>query len=254
MTIESGLLLGAGGIFAGLLAGLLGIGGGTVLVPLLLTLGYAYDQAVATSVLAIVMTSVSGSIQNFRMGNLQLRRVFPLASGAVVTALIGARIVETIPDSILEFAFGLLLLTNIYLTHLRRNLTSQAGEGNSKINPLVARLGTGGTAGLLAGVFGVGGGVIMVPFQMLLLGETIKVAIQTSLGVIVITAISACIGHAVAGNVLWLEGVILGIGGLLGAQVSTRYLPKLPDRVVRICFYTLLIVLAGYFFWQSLNS
>lgn len=251
MTIESGLLLGAGGILSGLLAGLLGIGGGTVLVPLLLTLGYAYDQAVATSVLAIVLTSFSGSIQNFRMGYLQLHRVLPLALPAVVTALMGTRIVETVPDAILELAFGLLLLTNIYLTHLRRNLGSQAKAGDPKLNPLLARLGTGGMAGLLAGVFGVGGGVIMVPLQMLLLGETIKVAIQTSLGVIVITAISACIGHAVAGNVLWLEGIILGVGGLLGAQVSTRYLPKLPNRVVRICFYTLLVVLAGYFFWQA---
>jgi uncharacterized membrane protein YfcA len=253
MTIDNGLLLGAGGIVAGLLAGLLGIGGGTVLVPLLFTLRYAYDQAVATSVLAIVMTSLSGSIQNFRTGNLQLRRVFPLAFPAVVTALIGPRIVEAVSDSILEFAFGVLLLTNIYLTNLRRNLASQDHETDSKINPLVARLGTGAIAGFLAGIFGVGGGVIMVPFQILLLGEAIKVAIQTSLGVIVITAISACIGHALAGNVLWLEGVILGVGGLLGAQVSTRYLPKLPDRVVRICFYTLLVVLAGYFFWKALN-
>lgn len=254
MTIESGLLLGAGGIFAGLLAGLLGIGGGTVLVPLLLTLGYAYEQAVATSVLAIVMTSLSGSIQNFRMGNLKLRRVFPLAFPAVITALLGTRIVEAVADYILEFAFGLLLLTNIYLTHLRQNLASQDDENQRKINPLIARIGTGGIAGFLAGIFGVGGGVIMVPFQMLLLGETIKVAIQTSLGVIVITAISACIGHAIAGNVLWLAGIILGVGGLLGAQVSTRYLPKLPERVVRISFYTLLVILAGYFFWKGFNS
>lgn len=65
---ENWLILATGGLFSGILAGLLGIGGGTVLVPLLVTLGYAPIQAVATSSLAILVTSISGSIQNWRMG------------------------------------------------------------------------------------------------------------------------------------------------------------------------------------------
>jgi uncharacterized membrane protein YfcA len=115
-------------------------------------------------------------------------------------------------------------------------------------------MATGGAAGLLAGLFGIGGGVIMVPLQMLLLGERIKVAIQTSLGVIVITGISACAGHAIAGNVLFLIGIILGLGGLLGAQISTRYLPKLPDRVVSFCFYIMLFLLSLYTFLEAWKS
>jgi hypothetical protein len=97
----------------------------------------------------------------------------------------------------------------------------------------------------------------MVPLQILLLGETIKTAIQTSLGVIVITAISACAGHALRGNVLWVEGLLLGAGGFLGAQISTRFLPKLPDHVVSLAFRSLLAILSIYVFyqaWQNYNS
>ncbi|MGH2414581.1 MAG: sulfite exporter TauE/SafE family protein, partial [Microcystaceae cyanobacterium] len=98
------------------------------------------------------------------------------------------------------------------------------------------------------------GGVIIVPLQMLFLGEKIKLAIQTSLGVIVITSIGACLGHLREGNILFFEGIILGLGGLFGAQLSTRYLPKLSDRVVKICFCSLLIILSVYFFWRAWQS
>ena len=103
----------------------------------------------------------------------------------------------------------------------------------------------------MAGFFGVGGGVIMVPLQIIWLGETIKGAIRTSLGVIVITAVSACAGHALRGNVVWLAGTLLGTGGLVGAQLSTRFLPKLPDRIITIAFRCLLALLSVYVFWQA---
>jgi uncharacterized protein len=114
-----------------------------------------------------------------------------------------------------------------------------------------ARLLTGGIAGAIAGLLGVGGGAIMVPLQLLLLREPIKRAIQTSLGVIVLTALSATLGHALQGNVQWLPGLILGGGGLLGAQLSTRLLPRLPEAWVSALFRTFLLLSAGYSFWQA---
>ncbi|MEG4068841.1 sulfite exporter TauE/SafE family protein [Microcoleus sp. Pol11C2] len=280
MSISELLMLGAAGIFAGILAGFLGIGGGTVLVPLLVALNYAPVQAVATSGLSIVITALSGSIQNWRMGYLSLSQVAGIGFPAVITAQIGAYLAGIFPPYLLLLTFGLLLWLNIYLIEVRKHLTAQkkreaeqgeiggaAGQGknaqlaianhqlpnNSNIlfNPTFAKMATGSAAGLLAGLFGVGGGVIMVPLQILLLGESIKTAIQTSLGVIVITAISATAGHAARGNVLWVVGLILGGGGLLGAQVSTRFLPRLPDRIVSLAFRSLLAVLSIYVFWQA---
>jgi len=280
MTVSELLILGAAGLFAGILAGFLGIGGGTVLVPLLVALNYAPVQAVATSGLSIVITAISGSIQNWRMGYLSLSQVAGIGFPAVITAQIGAYLAGIFPPYLLLLSFGLLLWLNIYLIEVRKSLTAkqkaeaeqgelggQAGQGknpqlpitnyqlpkNSNIlfPPTLAKIATGSAAGLLAGLFGVGGGVIMVPMQILLLGESIKTAIQTSLGVIVITAISATAGHAARGNVLWVVGLILGGGGLLGVQVSTRFLPRLPDRIVSLAFRSLLAVLSIYVFWQA---
>ncbi len=246
------VILAAGGLFSGVLAGFLGIGGGTILVPLLVGLGYTPVKAIATSSLAILITSISGSVQNWRMGYFNAKRVIYLGLPALVTAQIGVYLAERFLPYLLLTAFGLLLLLNIYLVELRKQLTTRNTTPQThNFNPIIAIIFTGSAAGILAGLFGVGGGVIMVPLQILLLEETIKVAIQTSLGVIVITAISACVGHTLNGNVLFTEGILLGIGGLLGAQISTRILPKLPDEVVSVAFRTMLGILSIYIFWQA---
>lgn len=253
--LDSALLLAIGGFLAGILAGFLGIGGGTILVPLMVTLGFAPVQAVATSSLAILITSLSGSLQNWRMGYLHFPRVMALGLPALLTAQLGAFLANYVAPYVLLLAFGLVLWLNLALMQLRRSLVASASPApSSRLDPGLAQLLTGGSAGLLAGLFGVGGGVLLVPLQMLFLGEAIKMAVQTSLAVIVMTAISASFGHALNGHVLVWPGLLLGAGGLLGAQVSTRFLPKLPDRVIAIAFCTLLTLLSGYTFWQAWRS
>ncbi len=274
--MENSLALAIGGLVAGILAGFLGIGGGTILVPLQVSLGIPPVQAVATSNLSIVMTSTAGSIQNWRMGLLDLKRVIWLGIPALLTAQVGASIASRMPSYLLLAAFGVLLLANTYLVELRKTVVTQALEtefspaAQVRMSPWLARLLTGGAAGLLAGLFGIGGGVIMVPMQILLLKETIKVAIQTSLGAIVITAVAATASHSglsdwiwnglgfgdgtIHRNVLWIPGLILGTGGLIGVQISTRTLPKLPDETVSLLFRGFLAILSLYIFWQAWQS
>ena len=165
------------GLISGLIAGLLGIGGGTVLVPFMVALGISPVQAVATSSFAIIITSLSGSIQNWRMGYLDVKRVVQLGFPSLVTAQFGVYVANLLPAYALLVAFGILLLVNIFLTNFRQSIIErslQSGQSLSpspKINQVGARVFTGGLAGFLAGLFGIGGGVIMVPLQMLLLGE-----------------------------------------------------------------------------------
>lgn len=252
MTLTQIILLASGGLFAGILAGFLGIGGGTVLVPLLTTLGYSPVESVATSSLSILITASSGTVQNWRMGYLKLSQVLLLGFPAIITAQVGSIFADRIPSYLLLFSFGLLLLLNLYLVQVRKTITeTEATLQEPQLNPTVARIITGSIAGLMAGFLGVGGGVIMVPLQILWLRETIKDAVRTSLGVIVLTALSACIGHTLQNNVVPLAGILLGTGGLIGAQVSTRFLPKLEDRTITFSFRLLLALLAIYVFWQG---
>jgi uncharacterized protein len=255
--------LGLGGLTAGILAGLLGIGGGALVVPLLLALGYNPTQAVATSSWAMIITALSGTVQNWRMGLLDRSRLLGLGMPAIALTQLGVWLSTQLPQSTLLVAFGLLMCLNIYLITLRHQLVQRLESKSnpqqsepqqprrSPLPPWAARSLTGGLAGLLAGLLGVGGGAIMVPLQMLLLGEPIKRAIQTSLGVVVLTAIAATLGHARQGHVGWMAGLVVGLGGLVGAQGSARLLPKLPDLWVSRLFTVFLVAIATYSFWKA---
>jgi len=245
------LLFFIGGVLAGIIAGLLGVGGGIIIVPMLVFFGKLPVNAVATSSLAIVITSISGSFQNWREGNLNFKKVISLGLPAVITAQLGVYLASHFSPLLLLSLFAILLFVNVYLVSLRRRLVTVENVSVDHDRIFLNTILTGGAAGILSGLFGVGGGVIMVPLQMLLLGEKIKVAIQTSLGVIILTAISASIGHAVAGNILLTEGLLIGFGGLVGAQFGTRFLPKLSDRVVTIGFLSFIFIIALSIVYQA---
>lgn len=249
--MENWLILAIGGIFSGILAGILGIGGGFIIVSLLVALGYSPIQAVATSSLVIIMSSSTGSFYNWRMGYLDLQRVVYIAIPAIITAPLGAYLAGNIPDYVLLSIFSFFLLINIGLIRLRKRVAAREIQSRKTFNPIVSRIITGTLAGFLSGLLGIGGGVIMVPLQMLLLHEEIKVAVRTSLGVIVTATISSCILHAVQGNVLFIPGLIVGTGGIIGTQIGSRVLPNLPNSLVTKIFTVFLAAMSVFNFWQA---
>ncbi|HHP7245674.1 MAG TPA: sulfite exporter TauE/SafE family protein [Elainellaceae cyanobacterium] len=262
------------GIFTGTLSGLLGIGGGLLLVPALTVWGVPLIQATATSLIGVFLSALSGSIRNWRAGELNWRSSLLLAVFGIVTAQAGALLGDRLPEAGLALGFAALLLITVYLMDLRHKLkkrqeskpdSPQLEESSDPVLPKetsfqfasvpvpqIAVIGL--LAGALSGLFGVGGGVVMVPLQMLFLGEAIKAAVRTSLGAIVPIAISGLAQHAWNGNVLWVPGLFLGLGGITGAQLGTRLLPRLPDRTVNTLFRALLFALAAYMIFQAIRS
>ena len=185
------------------------------------------------------------------MGYLDLQRVVYLAIPAIVTAPLGAYLTGEIPEYILMTIFASFLLLNIGLIRLRQAIVAQEQQSVAQLNPVFSKIGTGGISGFLAGLLGIGGGAIMVPLQMLLLNEEIKVAVRTSLGVIVTATISSCVLHATKGNILYVPGLILGIAGMFGVQVGSRILPNLANSLVRKIFSIFLAMLAVFNFYQA---
>ncbi|MEM6614805.1 MAG: sulfite exporter TauE/SafE family protein [Cyanobacteria bacterium P01_C01_bin.72] len=251
----SWLILAVGGVFSGVLAGILGIGGGFIIVSLMIALGYPFTQAIATSSLVIIMSSSAGSFYNWQQGYLSLKRVAYLAIPAIIFAPLGVYLTGETPEYVLLSIFASFMLVNIGLISLKKKIASQQQPVPDKtFNPLLSRIFTGGIAGFLAGLLGIGGGAIMVPLQMLLLNEDIKVAVRTSLGVIVAATISSCILHFAKGNILFVPGFVLGISGMLGSQLGSRMLPNLSNSLVSKIFISFLAMMALFNFWKSWSS
>jgi uncharacterized membrane protein YfcA len=251
------LLLVGLGIFTGAVAGVLGIGGGLLIVPVLTIAGLSLVQATATSLVGVFLSAVSGSVQNWRAGRLNLTYALGLAIFGIPTAQLGAWLADRLPEAWLAFGFAGLMLVTMYFMHLKQQLKQATAANNEKAaqpRRLLPVIGIGLLAGLLSGLFGIGGGAVMVPLQMLLLGESIKAAVRTSLGAIVLISVSGLAQHTWNGNVLWIPGLCLGLGGMFGAQFGTRLLPRLPDKTVNLLFRLLLIGLAIYMVWKGLHA
>ncbi|NJN62445.1 MAG: sulfite exporter TauE/SafE family protein [Coleofasciculaceae cyanobacterium RL_1_1] len=263
------LLLGLG-LFVGALSGLLGIGGGLLMVPVLTAVGFGVLPATATSLVGVMFSSISGSLRNWRTGKLDLRRSLGLASSGIPTAQIGAMLAEHLSPSVLAFAFAGLQVVAMYLIGVRQRLALRDGEGDDRESgheggyggdrlgdrPYAlwldrSSLGIGMIAGVLSGLFGVGGGVIMVPLQMLVLKTPIKEAVRVSLGAIVAIGASGLIRHAFLGNVLWIPGLCLGIGGVIGAQIGVRLLPYLSAPFISFLFRGLLMLMAAFMVYEG---
>ncbi|MDJ0635072.1 MAG: sulfite exporter TauE/SafE family protein [Xenococcaceae cyanobacterium MO_188.B29] len=234
------------GIIVGLVAALLGIGGGLLYVPALTLVGASPIQATATSLLGISLGAISSSWQNWRSQYLNTKLVILLAIPAMLSVGLGVAVANRIAENYLLFGFAGLQLVAIYLINWKKNLARSYRTKTNKSISLSKVASIGFSAGILSGVFGVGGGIIMVPLQRAFLGESLKASITTSLGAIVLISGVGVTQHALAGNVLWLPGLLLGVGSLIGGQLGARLLPKLPEIWVQYLFTGLLISLAIY--------
>jgi hypothetical protein len=248
------------GSSTGLLAGIFGVGGGLLIVPALTLWGLPLAQATATSLVGVLLSAISGTVQNWWTGQLNLSASLQLALFGIPAAQLGAWLGSRLPDTWLAPSFAALLFVTIFLINLQQKVVLESSiEPDLSTSVLslksVARIGL--VAGVISGLFGIGGGIIMVPLQMLLIAQPIQVAVANSLGAMVAIAASGLSQHAWNGDVLWTSGLCLGLGGVLGAQVGTRLLPVLPEKIVNRLFKLLLLTLALYMvgrsFWFTLG-
>lgn len=243
------------GTSTGLLAGIFGVGGGLLIVPALTLWGLPLAQATATSLVGVLLSAVSGTVQNWWTGQLNLWASLQLALFGIPAAQLGAWLGSRLPETWLAPSFAVLLFVTIFLINLQQKVVLEPPleQENSESSPSimsVAKIGL--IAGVLSGLFGIGGGIVMVPLQMILIGQPIQPAVVNSLGAMVAIAASGLSQHAWKGDVLWLSGWCLGLGGVLGAQVGTRLLPVLPEKLVSRLFKLLLLTLALYMAGRSL--
>lgn len=219
-------------VVAGVFAGLTGGGGGVIFVPVLIMMGLPPTAALATSNVSILITTTSATISNARRGLVPWRRVGLLAVGAVVTAPVGAYLALRLPGRLL--LAGLIALNIVNLIVIERRSRQSAPSSDIREAPESARatparvLATGASGGAMAGLFGVGGGIIMVPLQVGWLRTPIRAAARISLAVIIATSGGAVLGFAVQGGQIdWLSGLLLGVGGIIGAPIGARVLRRI---------------------------
>ena len=223
LTANHILILLAAGAGTGFASGLLGIGGGSVMIPvsywLMLSMGVSQDLAIrvafGTSLLVILPTAISGSWRHNKKKAVRWKTALILGSAALAGALVGATLAAHLPCEILETGFGGLVLAVALwmglgiMPKLRR-------EDKEPLENLGLVAACGFPIGMVTGLTGLGGGVLIVPVLVLALNFPMHVAVGTSVGSIILASLGGIAGYIVNG---------LGVSGLPPYSIGYVNLP-----------------------------
>jgi uncharacterized membrane protein YfcA len=210
------LLLLLVGVIGGTFSGALGVGGGIIMVPLMLAL-LKFDQrrAAATSLAAIVLSSISGAASYTLAGHTDLIAGLLLGAGGVVGSLIGTRLLKVLPIAALRWGFIALLVVVAVRMIL---VVPERGEGiDIGVASAIGLVAAGLVVGTLAGMFGIGGGVLIVPVLVAVFGASDLVAKGTSLLAMIPISIAGSIANIRNSLVRPLDGLVIGAAALLAS-------------------------------------
>lgn len=264
------------GLAVGVLAGLLGIGGGMLLVPAF-KLGYAMDSLMctATSLFTIIPTSVSGAISHIRNKTCLPKLGVAAGLGGACLSPLGVWLATLSPDWAVMGAAALIIAyssVTMFRKALKAPKVPRGATGAEAVDaaakeaaaedraaaierahaeaPAIGwrEAGIGAAIGLFAGLasgyVGVGGGFIMVPLMMSILRVPMKLTSGTSLIAVMILAVPGTVTQALLGNINWIAGIAVACGSIPGATLGAKLIPKVPERQLRFLFAGFLVVAA----------
>lgn len=230
------------GTAAGAFGGLVGLGGGVVMIPLMVAiLKISQHRAHGTSLFALVFTGVTGAVTYGIHGSVDVLAATVLALTAIFTARAGAKFAHSLPEWKLKRAFGAFLIFASLVLLLKPYYASLYHFEFGTLVKILILLITGLFAGFLAGMMGIGGGTVMVPAMVLLLNYSQHVAQGTSLLCMVPAGAVGAYTHLRLGNVIseLLPGLIFGI--ILGTYVGSNIAHALSEANLRFLFAIIII-------------
>ncbi len=273
VSVNAFLLLGLGGI-VGILSGMFGVGGGFLMTPLLFFIGIPPAVAVATEANQIVASSFSGVLAHVRRRTVDFRMGTVLMIGGLIGAALGVQIFNALKavgqvDLLVRLSYvvflgiiGTLMFVESLnaIRRVKAGVAPQRKKHNwvhalpfkmkfrasglyiSVIPPALVGVGVG----ILAAIMGVGGGFVMVPAMIYLLGMPTKVVIGTSLfQIIFVTAFTTLLHATTNFTVDIVLAVLLLVGGVIGAQIGAQLGTRLKAEQLRILLALLVLAVCG---------
>ena len=276
VSVNAFLLLGLGGI-VGVLSGMFGVGGGFLLTPLLFFIGIPPAVAVATGSNQIVAASFSALLTHLRRKTVDMRMGYVLQCGGVIGAGLGVFVFNFLKslgqvDLLITLSYVVFLGTIgglMFIESVRAMLRARRSPATLSFDhrqrnwvhtwPLKMRFRTSGLyisvippvlvgifVGILAAIMGVGGGFIMVPAMIYILGMPTKVVVGTSLFQIIIVAAFTTLLHAMTNHTVDMAlALLLIIGGVIGAQIGSQFANRLRAEHLRVLLALLVLMVCG---------
>jgi len=241
------LVLGFG---IGLSLGLMGGGGSLLTVPALVYLVGQTPQAAVTTSLAIVgANSLMGASFHRAQGTLDWKVALTFGGAGMLVSYLSAGLSKMMPEALLLIAFAIITLLVGALMLVR---TSNDSVEMSKPRSLSVVIASGAGVGLMTGILGIGGGFLIVPALVMLVGLPMQMAVGTSLIIIAMNSLAGFLGHAGDGSLNMTMTVIFTAAGLVGTFAGARLNKRLPAGKLQKVFAWFVILLAIFLFYDNL--
>ncbi|MCF6310720.1 MAG: sulfite exporter TauE/SafE family protein [Sulfurimonas sp.] len=224
------------GIGVGTVAGFFGIGGGGILIPILLFLGFGTKEAIGISIVQMVFSSIYGSYLNYKKGTLDIVMITTIGIGGFVGALMSGKVTANFSDKNLEIIF----LSFMVFALLKMFFKTKENIVQKDINRTTLFV-IGFVIGAISMTIGVGGALVLVPILVGFLHVKLKKAISAGLFFVVFSSISGLISHSLSCHIDFETGITIGIASLFGVYFGII----LKDRVNVILQKRLLV---GFYF------
>lgn len=217
------------GLLAGILAGLFGIGGGAIIVPMMILLGNDIKIAIGISIMQMIFSSVYGSYVNYKKKNLDFRDGVYVGIGGLIGASFSGLVISSVPSGILEIIFSLFIVYSIV-----RFFFTNAYGGERKVGEgwksILFLIGCGCVVGVFAISLGIGGGMMLAPLLAYYLGYSSKQIVPISLFFVIFSSVSGFTSLALHGYVDYIQGCIVGIASLVGVRIGIWTLSKVDSK------------------------
>jgi uncharacterized protein len=206
------------GIITGFSSGFFGIGGGTILVPLLLMIGFVMKEAVAISIMQMVFSSIYGSFLNAKKAKDVIKDGVILGIGGSFGGMISGYIVPNLSNEFLQYLFIAILIFSIIRIFYSPAIHDDKKE--TKNTYILLLIGAG--IGILAMSIGVGGSILLTPILVGYLRYDLKAATALGLFFVIFSSIAGFISTSYHGEMLFTEGAIVGISSLIGVYFGIK--------------------------------
>ena len=261
------------GLVVGFLSGMFGVGGGFLMTPMLMLLGIPPAVAVASEANHILAASFSGFLAHMRRLNVDFLMGLILLTGGIVGSILGVFLLKYLliigQEKIFISLSYIIILTFVGVWMLRESLNTLKKINKGKINKLhehiwlhglpfkikfrkshlyisiIPPIFIGFVVGVLSSIMGVGGGFILVPAMIYILGMPTQVVIGTSLlQIVFVTSVSTIMHSYINQTVDVVLSSLLLIGAVIGAQIGTRVMVKLKGEQIRFLLAIIIIIVA----------
>jgi uncharacterized membrane protein YfcA len=238
------LLIGVG---VGIFSGALGVGGGILLVPyLVLVLFVAQKRAQATSLVMVAMAATAGAVTYGLAQSVAWLPAAFIIIGGLLGALLGSYAVQRTPDHRLQIAFGVLLVIVAVRLLFPTSVEVATSEALPAITPALAAayIIIGVAMGALSALFGIGGGILLIPVLVTGFGFGQQFAAGTSLAVMVPIALFGALRLTKPGLTDWRLGIRFGTGSIFGAVAGAAIALAIPGDALRWIFAMVMLIVA----------